>query len=67
MSVKQLILFEETREDMLENRLHMLEDQMDRVRKNLFAKYTELMQLYLEQKQYIDILKVTEHKQLKQH
>ena len=57
MSSKQLIMFEETREDMLEKRLNMLEQQMDRVRKNLFAKYTELMQLYLEQKTYIDSMK----------
>jgi len=54
MTSKQLILFEESREDMLEQRLNMLEQQMDRVRKNLFAKYTELMQLYLEQKDYLD-------------
>ena len=57
MASKQLILFEETREDMLEQRLNMLESQMDRVRKNLFAKYTELMQLYLEQKTQIDAYK----------
>lgn len=57
MSSKQLIMFEETREEMLENRLNMLEQQMDRVRKNLFAKYSELMQLYLEQKNYIDSCK----------
>ena len=57
MVSKQLIMFEETREDMLENRMHMLEDQMDRVRKNLFAKYTELMQLYLEQKNNLDLMK----------
>lgn len=57
MNSKQLILFEETREEMLEQRLNMLENQMDRVRKNLFGKYTELMQLYLEQKTYIDSVK----------
>lgn len=57
MASKQLILFEETREDALEQRLNMLENQMDRVRKNLFAKYTELMQLYLEQKQTLDAIK----------
>jgi len=58
MTSKQLIMFEESREDMLEQRLNMVEQQMDRVRKNLFAKYTELMQLYLEQKTYIDSIKI---------
>ena len=54
MTSKQLIMFEESKEEALENRLNMLEQQMDRVRKNLFAKYTELMQLYLEQKNHLD-------------
>ena len=65
MSSKQLIMFEETREDMLEQRLNQLESQMDRVRKNLFGKYTELMQLYLEQKQCFDTIKKTS--QLAEH
>ena len=56
MTSNQLILFEETKEDILEDRLNKLEQQMDKVRKNLFAKYTELMQLYLEQKSYLDTL-----------
>jgi len=59
MTSKQLNLFEDTKEDLLEQRLNMLEQQMDRVRKNLFAKYTELMQLYLEQKTHLDSFKNT--------
>lgn len=54
MSSEQLNMFQESREQILEKRLNMLEQQMDRVRKNLFAKYTELMQLYLEQKDFVD-------------
>lgn len=57
MTSKQLILFEETREDMLENRIHVLEQQLDKIRKNLFAKYTELMQMCMEQKDYLETLK----------
>lgn len=57
MIEQQLILFDETREDILEKKMKLLEDQTSRVRKNLFAKYTELMQLYLEQKTEIDMLK----------
>lgn len=54
MSSEQLNMFQESREQILEKRLNMLEQQMDRVRKNLFAKYTELMHLYLEQKDFVD-------------
>jgi hypothetical protein len=57
MIEQQLFLFQETREDILEKKINLLEDQTSRVRKNLFAKYTELMQLYLEQKTEIDTLK----------
>lgn len=57
MIEQQLFLFEETREDVLEYRMRTLEEQTNKVRKNLFGKYTELMQLYLEQKNEIDNLK----------
>lgn len=56
MTSRQLILFEETREDILEHRIQMLEQQLDKIRKNLFAKYTELMQMALEQKEILDAL-----------
>ena len=54
MTSKQLCMFEPSREEVLEQRLNLLEIQMDKVRKNLFAKYTELLQLYQEQKNSID-------------
>jgi len=57
MIEQQLVLFEETREDVLEHKMKALEEQTSKVRKNLFGKYTELMQLYLEQKSEIDELK----------
>lgn len=59
MATHQLTLFERTREDVLEDKVKELQNQMDRVRKNLFAKYTELMGLYLEQKSELDELKNT--------
>jgi predicted glycoside hydrolase/deacetylase ChbG (UPF0249 family) len=57
MTSKQLCMFEPSREEVLEQRLNLLEIQMDKVRKNLFAKYTELLQLYQEQKDHLDSLK----------
>lgn len=59
MNSKQLIMFEETKEEILEQRINTLEQQLDRIRKSLFGKYSEMMQLYLEQKNNLDSFKET--------
>jgi len=53
----QLILFDEIKEDQFFRELECVKQQSEKIRKSLFAKYTELMSLYLEQKDEIEMLK----------
>jgi len=53
----QLNLFEESKEERLENEVKRLQEQGEKIRKSLYAKYTELMQLYLEVRAELETLK----------
>lgn len=57
--MEQLLLFNETREEKMEREIQELKTQNDKVRKSLFAKYHELMTLYLNQSNEIDQLRNT--------
>lgn len=57
MSAQQLMLFEETKEDELERLLHHLEKQVTNLRRGLFARNSELVKMYLENKYELETLK----------
>lgn len=57
MSTTQLLLFEESKEEELERLLHHLEKQMSNLRRGLFARNSELVKMYLENKYELETLK----------
>lgn len=57
MSAQQLMLFEETKEEELERLLHHLEKQVTNLRRGLFARNSELVKMYLENKYELETLK----------
>ena len=48
--IEQLELFPMSKEERIENEVKRLQEQNEKVRKSLYAKYTELMNLFLEVK-----------------
>jgi hypothetical protein len=56
---EQLVWYQESKEETLQRQVEILRVQCDRIRKSLFAKHGELLNLYLETRQELDVLKST--------
>ncbi len=59
---QQLVWYVESREETLEKQVQVLRVQCDRIRKSLFAKHSELLNLYIETRKELDEVKAIIYK-----
>jgi len=57
MGAKQLMLFEDSKEQELERSVNQLQKQVHSLRRGLFARNSELVKMYMENKYDLEILK----------
>lgn len=57
MAPQQLLLFAETKEEELERSVNQLQKQVANLRRGLFARNSELVKMYLDNRYELDILR----------